>query len=461
VTRLALILAALAVWLLAAAPADAARTEYFGISQSREFDARDLGGTVVNGVRQKDGMDDARIRTSRFLLQWRTVQGVQGTWNWRQPDRIIGGLAAHGIRGLPFAWGCPRWVCPGPSRPPTETPFARTAWQNFLKAAVARYGPGGTYWRTNGLYKQQYGANATPWPITAWQVWNEPNLQKYFNPGQTTGHGIQKYAQLVKISHAAIRSRDPQARIVLAGMLGYGKPLAWDFLKGLYRVAGFKSYFDFAALHPYAEHLYQLRSQIVKLRTVMANYGDSATPLWLSEFGWGSAPPDRFGINKGALQDDFLRDSFEMLLKHRTAWNVQRLYWFLWRDPPTSGGTGCSFCGSAGLLRFNRTKKPSYSAFRSFSAEWVPPQAVITGGPTQGGVTSDPTPTFSFRVGNPTRDAGSTFICRVDARPFTPCRSPYTAPALSNGSHTFYVRAIDAPGNESPLVRRTFTVQAP
>jgi hypothetical protein len=49
----------------------------------------------------------------------------------------------------------------------------------------------------------------------------------------------------------------------------------------------------------------------------------------------------------------------------------------------------------------------------------------------------------------------------VDARPFTPCRSPYTAPALSNGSHTFYVRAIDAPGNESPLVRRTFTVQAP
>ena len=33
-----------------------------------------------------------------------------------------------------------------------------------------------------------------------------------------------------------------------------------------------------------------------------------------------------------------LRDSFKLLLSHRKAWNVQRLYWFLWRDPPASQG---------------------------------------------------------------------------------------------------------------------------
>ncbi len=60
-------------------------------------------------------------------------------------------------------------------------------WQNFLKAAVARYGPTGRYWTTR--YRQLYGASATPLPIQSWQVWNEPNLKKYFDPGQTTGHG--------------------------------------------------------------------------------------------------------------------------------------------------------------------------------------------------------------------------------------------------------------------------------
>ena len=147
-----------------------------------------------------------------------------------------------------------------------------------------------------------------------------------------------------------------------------------------------------------------------------------------------------------------------MLLSNRRAWNVQRLYWFLWRDPAQRPeASGCSFCGSAGLLRNNRTKKPAYSAFRSFAAETTPPQASITGGPAQGGFTKDPTPSFSFAAVGPT-DAGSTFVCRVDAGAYKPCSSPYTTPALSNGSHFFYVRAIDAPGNESQIVWRTFTV---
>ena len=55
-------------------------------------------------------------------------------------------------------------------------------------------------------------------------------------------------------------------------------------------------------------------------------------------------------------------------------------------------------------------------------------------------------------------EPGSTFICRVDAGPFRPCSSPYTLPPLSNGAHIFYVKAIDAPGNESQIVSRSFTV---
>ncbi len=314
---------------------------------------------------------------------------------------------------------------------------------------MARYGPTGSYWTT--AYRQQYGANATPLPIQSWQIWNEPNLKKFYVPYPSPQH----YARFVKLSHGAIRSRDPKAQVVLAGMPGYGDMKAWDFLNTFYSQAGIKNYFDAVALHPYASDIPHVRLQIQKVREVMVNRADRATPLWITELAWGSAPPDNFGINQGlAGQNGLLRDAYKMVLQNRTAWNVQRLFWYLWRDPRPAGGNACSFCGSAGLLRFDRTKKPAYDTFRSFTAEVIRPQASIAGGPAQGGFTKDTTPTFSFT----SNEAGSTFVCRIDGGAYKPCSSPYTTPALSNGGHIFYVKAIDAPGNESNVVWRSFTV---
>ena len=44
----------------------------------------------------------------------------------------------------------------------------------------------------------------------------------------------------------------------------------------------------------------------------------------------------------------------------------------------------------------------------------------------------------------------STFECRLDARAWTPCRSPKVYRRLDAGRHTFRVRAIDAAGNADP-----------
>jgi hypothetical protein len=441
VTRFAIVLGVFGIALGAASPATAERSQFFGIVQ-RELDAQDLRGMAA-----------ARVRTERFQLGWNRVEPTQGTFQWGPTDRIVGGLASHGIQPVPFVWGSPPWVRPGPSRPPVDSPFAESAWRNFLKAAVARYGPGGRYW-ANG-YRQRYGAGATPRPIRSWQIWNEPNLQKYFDPGGTSGQGINKYARLVKISHDAIKSRDPHAKIVLAGLLGRGNPFARVFLSGLYEVPGFKDDFDVAALHPYTGYPDEFRQQILQFRGVMNQHGDRRTPLWITEFGWGSSPRDRFGINKGlAGQAQMLSIAFGVILRNRNAWNIQRLFWFLWRDPPAAGGRGCSFCGSAGLLRQNRTPKPAYSAFRSFASETTPPRATITAGPSQGSFTRDPTPSFSVRSDEP----GSTFACKLDGSAWNPCDSPRTAPALADGNHVFYVKAIDAPGNESRVLWRSFTV---
>jgi hypothetical protein len=440
VTRFAVILTGLALSLVAASPAAAARTEFYGISQSLDR----LDGTDLQRMATKAG-----IRTERFQLQWASVQPTsQDSFDWAETDAFVGTLASRGIRPVPFVWGSPRWVADNFAKPPIDTAAHEQAWQDFLKVAVARYGPGGSYWATGGPYHQQYGNGATAWPITAWQVWNEPNLPKYFAPTPS----VSQYARLLQISHDAIKSQDPQAQIVLAGLDAYATNTAWNFLGNLYQVAGAKSNFDVAALHPYAPDLNYFRNAIVQFRGVMKQYGDGGKQLWFTEMGWGSDPPDKFGINKGvAGQNNMLSASYKLILSNRSAWNVQRVFWFYWRDPSTKLPGTCSFCSSAGLLYYSGTAKPAYNTFRGFTA--TRPQASITAGPSNGGFTNDSTPTFSFT----STKLGSSFQCHVDAQAFAPCSSPLTLPQLSN-THTFYVKAIDANGNESPIVSRSFTV---
>ena len=47
-------------------------------------------------------------------------------------------------------------------------------------------------------------------------------------------------------------------------------------------------------------------------------------------------------------------------------------------------------------------------------------------------------------------EASSTFQCKLDRRPFKPCRSPKKYKGLKPGKHVFKVRAIDAAGNVDP-----------
>jgi hypothetical protein len=122
------------------------------------------------------------------------------------------------------------------------------------------------------------------------------------------------------------------------------------------------------ALHPYSRNIGQLEFEIKKVRAVMKENGDAAKPLWITELGWGSDPPDRFGLNKGVDgQKRLLTEAFSLLLRERTTWHLDRVYWFEWRDPPPSAEVACSFCSSAGLLRNDRKPKPAYDAFTHFT----------------------------------------------------------------------------------------------
>jgi hypothetical protein len=324
--------------------------EFLGIAQGSRLDTEDLQTMTATGV-----------RVDRLLLSWDFAQPSEGSFRW--PDLLVGSLAADGIEAVPFVWASPSWLTGVRERPPVGSRRAEHAWRHFLKAAVKRYGPGGSYWAD--VYHRQFGASATPVPIQSWEIWNEPNLDNYFAPKPS----VSRYARLLRIAHDAIKSQDPHAQIVLAGITAYGHPQAWKFLDQLYRVPGAKGDFDVAALNPYASNLRQVRGVIERFHAVMRKHGDEKTPLWITELGWGSAPPDRFGLNRGIRgQAKMLAGSFKLILDHRRAWNVKRLFWFDWRDPGRTEQAGaCSFCGSAGLLKHNRDPKPAYKAFKRFA----------------------------------------------------------------------------------------------
>ncbi|QIN83561.1 hypothetical protein GBA63_13630 [Rubrobacter tropicus] len=81
------------------------------------------------------------------------------------------------------------------------------------------------------------------------------------------------------------------------------------------------------------------------------------------------------------------------------------------------------------------------------------PDTTITSGPT--GVVNLPSASFGLA----SSETGSTFECRLDGGAFAACSSPKGYTGLSNGPHTFSVRAKDVAGNAdtTPAVR-TWTV---
>jgi hypothetical protein len=91
---------------------------------------------------------------------------------------------------------------------------------------------------------------------------------------------------------------------------------------------------------------------------------------------------------------------------------------------------------------------------RAFTVDTVAPIAHFVSGPS--GTITTGSATFGFSA---TGHAVG-FECSLDGAGFDACSSPATVGSLQNGPHTYAVRAIDAAGNRSAPVSRSFTVNA-
>ena len=142
--------------------------------------------------------------------------------------------------------------------------------------------------------------------IHYYQVWNEPNL---FGEWGGSPPNPAEYLAMLRAVGQAIRTADPDARIVLAGLaptIETGPDNLSDllFLRSLYQL-GAKGDFDVAASMSYGLWTGPRDPRVddqrvnfpraVLWRDVMREFGDAQTPVWAAEYGWMSLPHDWTG----------------------------------------------------------------------------------------------------------------------------------------------------------------------
>jgi hypothetical protein len=91
---------------------------------------------------------------------------------------------------------------------------------------------------------------------------------------------------------------------------------------------------------------------------------------------------------------------------------------------------------------------------RTWTIDTVAPTTTINSGP------SGPTQQNSASFGFSSSEGGSSFECRLDAGAYGACTSPKAYSGLSDGAHTFQVRATDGVGNVGGPATRNWTVDS-
>jgi polysaccharide biosynthesis protein PslG len=353
-----------------AASAAAVPAKFFGVVPQSELSQEQFNTLKQGGVKEM-----------RVALIWGAVQPTNAAPQWGSFDATVERAAKSGVELLPFIVGTPTWAVPNVSvagapgaKVPARLPVAGaagTAWTSFLKAAVQRYGPNGSYWAENPTVPKK--------PINAWQIWNEPNF-KYFvahpNP--------KEYGKLVTVSSAALKSVDPTAEVVLGGL--FAKPAGARYLKGtkvmhatspnyfgsyfleqMYKTnAGIKSKFQGVAIHPYVARYRQLVPEIEELRGVMTRSGDAAKSLWVTELGWSSEPPQGpsnvFAVGQSGQARE-LKGAFTLLSQDAAKFRLKHVYWFSVDDAAET----CNFCNGSGLFKKGFVPKKSWTEFTKFT----------------------------------------------------------------------------------------------
>lgn len=226
----------------------------------------------------------------RVDLPWADIQPTSPSEHlWHRFDRIMAAAAGRDLRVIATLAYTPAWArlgsCPHQScRPRDFAEFAR-----FAREAATRY---------------------SRWGLHHWEIWNEPNTQAFWYPRPDAAD----YAQLLRLTAAAIKGVDGSATVLLGGLAAVQSagadipqvtfladvtmyrgthaadgvafhPYTFPFLPSHYDPDGWRTSWN--TIHGYDPSVAGFSS----LRHVLDTYGLGHQQIWLTEYGAPTCGP--------------------------------------------------------------------------------------------------------------------------------------------------------------------------
>jgi len=344
--RLAL---ALVLLLVAAAPAQARSVPRGWLGVQADGPLTDPGGKYES---EWNGVRNSGAESVRVAFDWREAQPTaDGPTDFSRIDAVMASTALRRLPVLPVVHRTPAWAAARPSDGAASAPRGTEAYTRFLTALVARYGPQGAFWNER--------RDLPKVPIRDWQIWNEPNLTRYW----TSQPFATPYVALLRASRKALRAADPGSRTILAGLPNE----SWIALRAVYRAGG-RGTFDVVALHPYTGRPRNVIRLIQFAKREMRRYKDPRREIWITELSWPASKGKTAGapgfITDEKGQASRLKLALSLLARDRRKYRIGKVVWYTWLSPE---GTQNAFDYS-GLRRVrgdNVVSAPSLSVFRS------------------------------------------------------------------------------------------------
>jgi hypothetical protein len=224
------------------------------------------------------------------------------------------------------------------------------------------------------------------------QIWNEPNLAYEWN---WVLPEPERFAELLRISAEAARRANPEVVILFPslsptdGLEPRIAPLSeLDYLDRVYRAGG-GSFFDIMSAQAYGlgqppdEHRYVRPralwnrpidtridvSRVVLLREVMVRNGDAQKAVWISEFGYVSAPPDlphSWGVSVSEEQRAaYLVGQLERARREWPWVGVMNVWFLRWGGAPPDPRDPTAYFA---ILGQDFTPTPAYAALSAYAA---------------------------------------------------------------------------------------------
>ena len=333
--------------LLGAAPARA--DEMFGVSVNRIFNDdftpahwdAPLSAVRASGLRQ--------ARSDAFWMWAEPNPPADGrhtyTWSWLDAEATA--LAKHDLRWQPILDYSALWAGSDQSdyhSPPTSI----DDYAAYAHAFAARYGRGGTFWSQH--------PELTPLPVTAYEIWNEPDIPSFWRPAPDPA----AYADMYLAAREAIHSADPGAVVVVGGIGG-----DVGYVESMYAARpGLRANVDAVGWHAYGRSPDGIVRGIRALRQRLDGLGETAVPIRVTELGWptSGAAPITLGESDRAASLELVTDALA-----RSDCRIEAVVPYTWMTPERDPAVAEDWYG---LRHADGSATASGDAFDRVVARW-------------------------------------------------------------------------------------------